>query len=66
VKVLGDSTELADAWATALLVSGPERGLALAQRLGLEALLIEPDGEGLVARSTEAFDAVVGEVAKGE
>ncbi len=66
VTVLGDSTALADAWATALLVSGPERGFALAQRLGLEALLIEHDGEGLVARSTEAFDAVVGEVAKGE
>ena len=66
VTVLGDSTALADAWATALLVSGPERGFALAQRLGLEALLIEHDGEGLVARSTEAFDAVVGEGATGE
>jgi len=28
----------ADAWATALLVAGSSEGLALAQRLGLEAL----------------------------
>jgi len=61
VTVLGESTARADAWATALLVLGPERGFILAQGLGLAALLIERDGDALVARSTEAFDAVVGE-----
>lgn len=38
VTVLARTCMDADAWATALLVAGPGEGLALAQRLGLEAL----------------------------
>lgn len=38
VTVLAGSCMDADAWATALLVAGPGEGLALAHRLGLEAL----------------------------
>ncbi len=38
VSVLARSCMHADAWATALLVAGPIEGLALAQRMGLEAL----------------------------
>jgi thiamine biosynthesis lipoprotein len=38
VTVLAASCIDADAWATALLVAGPGEGLALAHRLGLEAL----------------------------
>ncbi|MBI3101549.1 MAG: FAD:protein FMN transferase [Burkholderiales bacterium] len=38
VTVLARSCMHADAWATALLVAGPGAGLALAQRMGLEAL----------------------------
>ena len=38
VTVLAPTCMDADAWATALLVAGPGQGLALAQRLGLEAL----------------------------
>ena len=38
VTVLARDGISADAWATALLVSGPNAGLALAQRMGLEAL----------------------------
>ncbi|WP_404300902.1 FAD:protein FMN transferase [Alicycliphilus denitrificans] len=38
VTVLARDCMSADAWATALLVAGPGAGLALAQRLGLEAL----------------------------
>ena len=59
VTVVGASTARADAWATALLVLGPEQGLSLAQQLGLAALLIEQDGDAQVAHATDAFDAVV-------
>jgi thiamine biosynthesis lipoprotein len=38
VTVLARSCMHADAWATGLLVAGPGEGLALAQRLGLDAL----------------------------
>ena len=40
VTVLAADCMSADAWATALLVAGPAHGLALAQRMGLEALLL--------------------------
>ena len=43
--VLARSGMAADAWTTALRVAGPGEGLALAQRLGLEALwLLRRDG----------------------
>lgn len=48
VTVLAPSCMAADAWATALLVAGPADGLALAQRLGLEALWLLRRGEALV------------------
>jgi thiamine biosynthesis lipoprotein len=35
----------ADAWATALMVLGPEQGKALAQKQGLDALLIQRQNE---------------------
>jgi thiamine biosynthesis lipoprotein len=57
VTVLADSTMLADGWATALLVSGPERGMALAEAEGLAALLIVRDGDGYRAIATAAFEA---------
>ncbi|QTD46991.1 FAD:protein FMN transferase [Ottowia testudinis] len=40
VTVLAPDCMSADAWATALLVAGPGEGLALAQRMGLEALFL--------------------------
>jgi thiamine biosynthesis lipoprotein len=58
VTVLAESSMQADAWATALLVLGPQRGFDLAHRRGMAALLISHDGERLQARSTEAFDQV--------
>jgi thiamine biosynthesis lipoprotein len=61
VSVVADSCMLADALATALIVMGPERGLALAQQLALPALFIlrEPQG-GLRDMTTAAFTALVG------
>lgn len=44
VTIVCDSGLLADALSTACFVLGPERGLALAQVYGAEALLVEEDG----------------------
>lgn len=41
----------ADAWATALMVLGPEAGLALARQAGLEAMMVTAEGAGLGALS---------------
>ena len=37
----------ADAWATALMVLGPERGRALAEREGLAAIFVLREGDEL-------------------
>ena len=42
----------ADAWATALMVLGCERGTHLADRLGLRAVFVTTDGEAV---ETESF-----------
>jgi thiamine biosynthesis lipoprotein len=34
----------ADAWATALMVLGPETGLRLVRQAGLEAMIVTDDG----------------------
>lgn len=47
VTVLSARCMHADAWATALLVAGPERGLALAQREGLDVLFLLRRGDAL-------------------
>mgnify|MGYP001765856861 CR=1 FL=1 len=44
VTVVAESCMLADAWATALMVSGAKEGFALVQRLGLAAILVGVDG----------------------
>ena len=56
VTVLAPTAMAADAWATALMVLGRERGAALADRLGLKAVFVKNDGEvveteGLLERS---------------
>jgi thiamine biosynthesis lipoprotein len=58
VCVVHPSAARADAYATALMVLGPEEGLAMATRLGLAALLIErtADGQQFTERTTPAFD----------
>lgn len=55
VTVLAPDCMHADAWATALLVAGPEDGLALAQGLGLEALFLLRRGDRLVELGTGRF-----------
>lgn len=43
VTVLATDCMSADAWATALLVAGPDEGLALARRMGFDALFLVRD-----------------------
>jgi len=46
VTVLADTSMRADAWATAFQVLGPERGMAIAERLSLPVLfIVERDGQ---------------------
>lgn len=52
VTVLAGSAEQADALATAIFVLGPEDGLALARREGVDALVIDPAGRW---QQTEGF-----------
>jgi len=59
VCVVGPTTLMVDAWATALNVLGPEEGLALAEKEGLAAMYIVADGEGLHARTSSEFRRAV-------
>ena len=57
VSVVADTTMEADAWATALVVLGPERGYSFAQARGLPALLVTASGPTFDVRVTDAFRA---------
>jgi len=56
VSVVAREAVDADAWATALLVLGPEAGPELAEREGLAALFVAAGPDGLETRATPAFD----------
>ena len=55
VTVMAASCAEADAWATALLVLGPEAGLKLAQRQGLSALFLTREGGDFLRQGCGAF-----------
>ena len=55
VTVLAPDCASADAWATALLVAGPDEGLVLAQRHGLDALFLLRRSAGLVELGVGRF-----------
>ncbi|HVY05664.1 MAG TPA: FAD:protein FMN transferase [Burkholderiales bacterium] len=57
VSVVADTTMESDAWATSLVVLGPERGYALAQARGLAALFVTASGSEFDVRVTDAFHA---------
>lgn len=55
VTVIAGCCMDADAYATALMVAGEGEGLALAGRLGLDALFVSREGDGLRAAGTGAL-----------
>ena len=57
VSVIARNCMLADAWATALMVAGPQAGPALARAHGVDALFILREGEKL--REVSVFDSVI-------
>ena len=57
VSVVTDTTMEADAWATALVVLGPDRGYSLAQARGLAVLFVTASGPTFDVRVTDAFRA---------
>ncbi|MEQ1854985.1 MAG: FAD:protein FMN transferase [Longimicrobiales bacterium] len=56
VTVIHESASLADAWATALCVLGPDEGYELARREGLAAIFITRSERGLGTRITPAME----------
>jgi thiamine biosynthesis lipoprotein len=58
VTIIHQTAALADAYATALNVLGPDDGFALAEREGLAVLFLVREGDGFVARATAAFEAL--------
>ena len=58
VSVLHARCDVADAWATALMVLGPEEGLDLAEREGLAAFFLVRAEARFVGRGTKAFEAL--------
>jgi thiamine biosynthesis lipoprotein len=60
VTVVAETCIEADGWDTALLVLGPERGYACAEKLGIAALFVRRDGDLDDARPTPAWVAKFG------
>jgi thiamine biosynthesis lipoprotein len=56
VTVIAPDCKTADAWATAINVLGPDKGLALAARENIPAYLIVHAGAGFEARHSPAFE----------
>jgi len=56
VSVISETAMEADAWATALLVLGPEQGFELAKREGIAASLIVRTDDGMQELNTSEFE----------
>ena len=59
VTVLHPECMVADVWATALMVLGPEEGMRCAQERGLAALFLARDGSGFSESMTPALRAML-------
>ncbi len=57
ITVIHEEAAIADAWATALAVLGPEEGLEVAEREGLEALFVMRVDGGFESRMTSRMEA---------
>lgn len=60
VTVVHGRAALADAWATALIVLGPEAGYAQAVEADIAALFLSPSDGTTIARATPAFVTALG------
>ena len=60
VSVVDRSVQRADGLSTLLMVLGPERGLAFAEREGIAALFVSRVGAGFVSHSSSAFTQLFG------
>lgn len=60
VTVVAEKAAFADAMATALLVLGPDEGMALARREGIAAYFQLRGDDGFSERMTPAFEAMLG------
>lgn len=58
VSVISESTADADAYATALLVMGPERGYEFAVQNRIAAYMTEYSGDGVATRETPTFSRI--------
>ena len=61
VTLLAPSSMLADAWATAMMVLGPERGMAVAVERKLAAYFLIKRDEGFAEQATPEFQRLIGE-----
>ena len=61
VSVIAETSVLADAWSTALMVLGPERAAEVAEREDISALLIERTDDGFVEQRTGEFIRLLAE-----
>ncbi len=59
VTVVAESSMHADAWATALIVLGPDQGMLVAQNNNIAALFITKENNDFVELTTEKFDQTV-------
>jgi len=59
VTVVHENTALADAWATALTILGPEQALAVATRENLAAYLISRSEDGFAVKKTPAIEPLL-------
>ena len=59
VSVVHSRCMTADAWATALLVLGPDEGWKLASRSKLAVLMLVRDGDDFIERMTPEFEALM-------
>ena len=59
VSVIADTCMQADAWATALMVLGPETGYALAVKKGFAVLFLIRKDNGFIRQATPGFSALV-------
>ena len=61
VSVIAETSLLADAWSTALMVLGPERAAEVAEREEVSTLLIERNEDGFVEQATGEFIRLLAE-----